>query len=79
MISAEGAELFGHEPDYALAALGLIELPDPRALPWAITFRAFGAAIQNGFNVSYLEKCFLCKVAKYKAQRPKSKVQCVAL
>jgi hypothetical protein len=26
---------------------GRIEFPNPRALPWAITLRAFGAAIQT--------------------------------
>jgi hypothetical protein len=33
--------------DYALSALALIESTCPRALPWAITLRAFGAAIKT--------------------------------
>ena len=43
MISAEGAKLFNDAAYYAPSALSSICITLPRALPWAITSRAFGA------------------------------------
>jgi hypothetical protein len=47
VLSAEGAEFFDHGSDDALSALGSNWIILPRALPWAITFRAFGALIKT--------------------------------
>jgi hypothetical protein len=64
LISAEGAELFGHEVCYALSALGLIELSNPGRCPGLSHFAPLAQRFKTGSMSHTFEKYFLCKALR---------------